>query len=154
MNACLVSGGKWVALLGMFAIAGVLLATAGCRSDGAGSKAAKTNALSKGTSGPTAVVAAGDADFEQVVLHSDAPVLVEFYAPWCGHCQQFAPILDDFARETPGAKIVKVNVDQNPGLSARYKIHSLPTLKVFKGGEPVVERVGAASKRELGTLLR
>ena len=154
MNACLASGGKLAALLGIFAIAGVLVTTAGCRSDGVGSKAAKTNALSKRTSGPPTVVAAGDADFEQVVLHSDVPVLVEFYAPWCGHCQQLAPVLDDFARETPGAKIVKVNVDQNPGLSARYKIRSLPTLKVFKGGEPVVERVGAVSKGELGTLLR
>jgi thioredoxin 1 len=138
----------------MLAIAAALGTTAGCQSDRAGGKASKANAVAKPTAGLPGIPAVGDADFEQVVLHSDVPVLVDFYAPWCSHCQQLAPVLDDFARETPGAKIVKVDVDQNPGLRARYKIQSLPTLKVFKGGQLMSERVGAVSKRELGTLLR
>jgi thioredoxin 1 len=89
----------------------------------------------------------------QKVLQSDAPVLVDFYADWCRPCQALAPVLDEFARETPNAKIVKVNVDQNPELAAHYQIESIPRLLVFRGGRLTAQHAGMANKAALKRLL-
>lgn len=96
---------------------------------------------------------ADDTNFGQVVLKSDVPVLVDFYADWCGPCRMIAPVLEEVARETPGARIVKVNVDESPQLAARYGINSIPNLKVFQDGEVGDEHVGLASKADLKKML-
>jgi thioredoxin 1 len=95
---------------------------------------------------------AGEADFADMVLKSDVPVLVDFYADWCGPCQDVAPVLEELARET-NAKIVKVNVDHSPRLAAHYGINSIPHLKVFEDGKVVDEEVGLASKTRLKAML-
>ncbi len=92
-------------------------------------------------------------NFEQKVLKSTVPVLVDFYADWCRPCQMLAPVLEEVARETPDAKIVKVNVDQNPELAAQYNVAAIPSLLVFKDGEIAAERTGLARKADLKTLL-
>ncbi len=96
---------------------------------------------------------ADDTNFKQVVLKSDVPVLVDFYADWCGPCRMIAPVLEELARETTDAKIVKVNVDQSPQLAARYGVNSIPSLKVFQDGEVVDEHVGLARKADLKKML-
>ena len=96
---------------------------------------------------------ADEATFAELVLNSDVPVLVDFYADWCGPCRMIAPVLDDLARETTDAKIVKVNVDHSPQLAARYGINSIPNLKVFEDGKIVGEQVGLANKARLKTML-
>jgi thioredoxin 1 len=96
---------------------------------------------------------ADDSNFDQLVLNSETPVLVDFYADWCGPCRMIAPALEELARENPEARIVKVNVDHSPQLSARYGISSIPSLKVFRGGQVVDEHVGMASKAHLQSLL-
>lgn len=93
------------------------------------------------------------ASFDQIVLESDVPVLVDFYADWCGPCQRLAPALEQLAAETPHAKIVKVNIDDNPELAARYRVEAIPALKVFKGGRVTGEVVGLASKKQLKALI-
>ena len=96
---------------------------------------------------------ANEATFDRQVLQADVPVLVDFYADWCGPCQMIAPVLEEVARETPGGKVVKVNVDDNPGLASRYRISSIPSLLVFKDGEVVSQHVGLANKAQLKALL-
>jgi thioredoxin 1 len=93
-----------------------------------------------------------DADFQQKVVQSDKPVLVDFWAEWCGPCRMVAPILDEIAREKDGElKIAKVNVDQNGRIAQNLGIISIPTMVLFKNGKPVERMVGAQSKQRLMT---
>jgi thioredoxin 1 len=96
---------------------------------------------------------ADETNFGELVLESEVPVLVDFYADWCGPCRMIAPVLEELARETTDVKIVKVNVDQGPQLAARYGVNSIPTLKVFEDGKVVAEHVGLANKARLKALL-
>ncbi len=90
----------------------------------------------------------GEQTFDKVVLQSTVPVLVDFWAAWCGPCRMVAPVLDEIANEHEGNIIIaKVNVDQEPELAARYRITSIPAMKVFKNGEEVRELIGAMPKQ-------
>jgi len=99
------------------------------------------------------VVHANEATFEQQVLRSNVPVLVDFYATWCGPCRKLAPTIEEVAAESPQARVVKVNVDDNPKLAARYGVKSLPSLMVFKDGQIVAKQQGVVSKNRLETML-
>ena len=89
-------------------------------------------------------------NFNEVVLQSKIPVLVDFYANWCGPCKMMAPILDEISQEFEGKiKIAKVNVDDNPSLSAKYKVMSIPNMILFENGSEKENIVGARSKDDL-----
>lgn len=92
-------------------------------------------------------------EFEQVVLKSEIPVLVDFYADWCGPCRALAPTLSQLAKQVPGAKVVKVNVDHNQELAARYRINSIPALIVFNEGQIATQHAGLASLSQLKNML-
>ncbi|MDX2263929.1 MAG: thioredoxin [Hyphomicrobiales bacterium] len=97
-----------------------------------------------------AVVKVSDATFESEVLKSAAPVVVDFWAEWCGPCKMIAPALEEISAELEGrVKIVKLNVDENPDVAARYGIRAIPTLMLFKGGELAAQQAGAAPKSKL-----
>jgi len=93
---------------------------------------------------------ASEATFDETVGSADEAVLVDFWAEWCGPCKMIAPILDEVATEHQGkVKVVKVNVDDQPGLARRYEVMSIPTLILFKDGEPAKRLVGARGKTQL-----
>ena len=95
-------------------------------------------------------VAVSDQDFEQEVLKSGTPVLIDFWAPWCGPCRQIAPTIDQIAIEYAGKlKVMKMNVDENLDVPARYGVQGIPTLLLFKGGDVVEKLVGAYPKPAL-----
>jgi thioredoxin 1 len=96
------------------------------------------------------IQAVTDADFAETVLASDKPILVDFWAEWCGPCRQVGPILEEIAREHgDDITIVKMNVDENPQTPAQYRVTGIPTLNVYKGGEVVKQIVGAKPKSAL-----
>ncbi|MDE7261204.1 MAG: thioredoxin [Oscillospiraceae bacterium] len=88
-------------------------------------------------------------NFVQEVLRSETPVLVDFWAEWCGPCQVLGPTIEEIAREQSAIKVGKVNVDNEPELARQYRIMSIPTLMVFRDGEPVKREVGGKSKEEI-----
>lgn len=91
------------------------------------------------------IVDAGDGDFAEVAEQSPVPVLIDFWAVWCGPCRQVSPVLDQLAHERPGqVKLVKVDVDHAPGLSRRFSIQAIPTLMVMAGGRIAARQAGAA----------
>lgn len=92
-------------------------------------------------------------NFETEVLKSDVPVLVDFWASWCGPCQMVAPIIEEIAGEISGAKVGKVDVDEQPELAREYKVMSIPTLMVFKDGQVVKREMGARPKDAILELL-
>lgn len=90
-----------------------------------------------------------DKTFDQEVLKSSEPVVVDFFAEWCGPCKAMAPALDQVATEMKGkVKVVKVDVDQNPGITMKYGIRAMPTLLIFKGGQVIAQQVGALVQKK------
>ena len=96
---------------------------------------------------------ADDSTFRKQVLEADTPVLVDFYADWCGPCRMLSPILEELAREHPEVRIVKVNVDHSPNTAVEYRIEAIPALRLFRGGNVVNQFDGLANKAELKTML-
>lgn len=96
------------------------------------------------------IVYLSDASFEQDVIKSDMPVLVDYWAEWCGPCKMIAPILDEVAKEYSGRlKVAKLNIDENPKTPGEYGIRGIPTLILFKNGNVEATKVGALSKSQL-----
>lgn len=100
------------------------------------------------------ISAISDASFEQDVLQSDVPVLVDYWAEWCGPCKMIAPVLEEIAGDYAGRmKIAKLNVDENPDTPPKFGIRGIPTLMLFKDGEVAATKVGALSKSQLTEFL-
>jgi thioredoxin 1 len=98
---------------------------------------------------PGATFSVSDANFEKEVLKSSEPVLVDFFAEWCGPCKAMAPALEQVAADMKGkVKVAKLDVDQNPEVTQKYTIQAMPTLMIFKDGKKVAERVGALTQKK------
>ena len=101
-----------------------------------------------------AVVQVTDSNFDQEVLKSSVPVLVDFWAEWCGPCRMVAPVVEELAKQYQGkVKVAKVDVDQNQRIATQYAIRSIPSLYVFKGGKVVDQIVGAVPKHQIVSVL-
>ena len=95
-----------------------------------------------------------DSNFEQEVLSSEIPVLLDYWAEWCGPCKMIAPILNDIADEYSGKiKVAKLNIDENPGTPAKFGVRGIPTLMIFKSGSIEATKVGAMSKSQLSAFI-
>ena len=91
-----------------------------------------------------------DADFESEVLNADSPVLVDFWAEWCGPCKQLSPLVDELAKDLDGkVKVVKVNIEEAPEAPTKYGVRGVPTLMLFKGGEVFDTKIGGMPKSQL-----
>jgi thioredoxin 1 len=90
-----------------------------------------------------------DSNFQAEVIESETPVLVDFWAPWCGPCRVVAPVLEEIAQEREDLRIVKLNVDENTATAASFDVLSIPTLILFRGGQPVKKVIGAYPKKKL-----
>ena len=100
------------------------------------------------------VIHATDADFDAQVLAAQGPVLVDFWATWCGPCKMIAPALDELASTYAGrAKVVKVDIDQNRTIAMKYHVRSIPTLQLFKNGQVQATQIGAVGKAQLAQML-
>ena len=94
-------------------------------------------------------------NFEEQVLHSEKPVLLDFWASWCGPCRMVSPVIDELASDFAGkAKVGKVNVDEQPALAQKYRVMTIPTVAVFKNGELVDKKIGAFPKSEFAKMLQ
>jgi len=95
-----------------------------------------------------------DATFDKEVLQSATPVLVDYWAEWCGPCKMIAPVLEDMAKEYAGRlTVAKLDIDANPGITSQFGIRGIPTLILFKGGKPHAQKVGALSKSQLAAFV-
>jgi thioredoxin 1 len=96
-----------------------------------------------------ALAEVSDTNFHAEVIEADGPVLVDFWAPWCGPCRVVAPVLEEIAAERPDLRVVKLNIDENQQTAASYHVLSIPTLILFKGGQAVKTVIGAYPKKRL-----
>lgn len=92
-------------------------------------------------------------NFKSEVMNTDKPVVVDFWATWCGPCQRLAPVIEDLSKEMPEAVFAKVNVDENSALARQFKVMSIPTIKIIKNGEVVGTSIGFTEKNELKNLI-
>ncbi|MAC10806.1 MULTISPECIES: thioredoxin [Novosphingopyxis] len=100
-----------------------------------------------------ATKAVGDDNFEQDVLKADGPVLVDFWAEWCGPCKMIGPSLEEISEELDGVTIAKLNIDDHPNTPGKYGVRGIPTMILFKDGQPVETKVGAAPKAQIKSWL-